>query len=73
MVDIRRRAPEVPAICLTATATEWVQHEIRQYMSPKLEMLLVRASVYRPNLHLGVRFKHSLNKKLEVCALLLMH
>ncbi|KAI6178193.1 ATP-dependent DNA helicase Q5 isoform X5 [Aphelenchoides besseyi] len=63
---LRAMAPDVPCLCLTATATEEVQHSVREQLnSPLFEMVLIASSVYRPNLHLDVKFKHGLNKSID--------
>lgn len=65
--DIRQRAPDVPAICLTATATPCDIHTIKASLnSPLLEMVLIPGSLYRPNLYIDVKFKDMLPCSVEV-------
>ncbi|KAI6176992.1 ATP-dependent DNA helicase Q5 isoform X3 [Aphelenchoides bicaudatus] len=66
IVDLRSRAPETPVICLTATASENVQHTIKKTLNiGKHEMILIAATIYRPNLYFDVKFKHLLKSSLE--------
>ncbi|KAI6240834.1 ATP-dependent DNA helicase [Aphelenchoides fujianensis] len=64
---LRAMAPDVPCMCLTATATPEIQHAVHQLMrTENREMVLVGQSVYRDNLHLDVVYKHMLNQSVEV-------
>jgi hypothetical protein len=46
--------------------TDEVQHEIKQMMNSKsFEMVMIAASVYRPNLYLDVKFKQGLRGTVE--------
>ncbi|KAF1940784.1 ATP-dependent DNA helicase [Clathrospora elynae] len=50
--------PDVPVICLTATATERVRNDIIQTLAlDPLKLTSFRMSTSRPNLHYEVRFK----------------
>ncbi|CAD5216086.1 unnamed protein product [Bursaphelenchus okinawaensis] len=66
LIEIRHLVPEIPCLALTATATNLVQHYLKKKLnSPQLDMLLVKAPMYRSNLYFDVKFKHQLTKGVE--------
>jgi superfamily II DNA helicase RecQ len=66
IIELRSRAPNIPCICLTATASPEVQGFIKSTLnSAKLEMLMIASTVYRSNLYLDVKFKHLLKINVE--------
>ncbi|MBC8123256.1 MAG: RecQ family ATP-dependent DNA helicase, partial [Gemmatimonadaceae bacterium] len=56
IVQVRRRYPDLPVLCLTATATERVREDIVRQLALKDHYLHV-ASFNRPNLYYDVRTK----------------
>ncbi|CAD5222017.1 unnamed protein product [Bursaphelenchus xylophilus] len=66
LIETRHLVPEIPCLALTATATNLVQHYLKKKLnSSKLDMLLVKAPMYRSNLYFDVKFKHQLPCGLE--------